>query len=293
MHAVINKNLISRMLSQALSNPVDVGELSAVGGGSISRTYKLQSSAGMFFLKLNEAENAVEMFQTEANGLNILRDKSAFTIPRVISLDSEDGTAYLLMDLIVSANRSSNYWEDLAVKLAGLHRQTSAKFGLSENNFIGSLPQQNNFADDWSSFFIDKRILPMVNMAVNNGLVTNAFVADIEVVLRKIVELMPKEPPALVHGDLWSGNLLVEGHGQPCLIDPAVYYGHREMDIAFSQLFGGFGQRFYETYQEVYPMEPGFDSRIDLYNLYPLLVHLNLFGRSYLGQIEHIIGRFT
>jgi protein-ribulosamine 3-kinase len=293
MHAVINKNLISRMLSQALSNPVDVGELSAVGGGSISRTYKLQSSAGMFFLKLNEAENAVEMFQTEANGLNILRNKSAFTIPRVISLDSEDGTAYLLMDLIVSANRSSNYWEDLAVKLAGLHRQTSAKFGLSENNFIGSLPQQNNFADDWSSFFIDKRILPMVNMAVNNGLVTNAFVADIEVVLRKIVELMPKEPPALVHGDLWSGNLLVEGHGQPCLIDPAVYYGHREMDIAFSQLFGGFGQRFYETYQEVYPMEPGFDSRIDLYNLYPLLVHLNLFGRSYLGQIEHIIGRFT
>jgi len=293
MHAAIDKNRLNKMLSQALSKPIKVSELYAVGGGSISSTYKLHSSAGMFFLKVNEGEVADDMFKTEASGLSLLREKSNFSIPRVISLDSEDGTAYLLMDFIDSANRSRNYWEDLAVKLAGLHQQTSSRFGHIKDNFIGSLPQQNNFSEDWSSFFIDRRILPMVNMAVNNGLVTNAFVAKIELVISEITKLMPEESPALVHGDLWSGNLMVDSQGQPCLIDPAIYYGHREMDIAFTHLFGGFGQQFYEAYQEIYPMEPDFAGRLDLYNLYPLLVHLNLFGRSYLGQIENILNRFT
>ena len=293
MHATINKNLITRLLSQALAKPVEINELRSVGGGSISRAYKISSSAGMFFLKVNDRENASTMFRTEANGLDLLREKSTFTIPQVVSSYNEGNTAYLLMDFIDSLSRKNNYWEDLGIKLAELHRQTNSSFGLSENNFIGSLPQQNDFAEDWSSFFIDHRILPMVKMAINNGLVTNAFVANIEIVLNNIVDLMPKETPAFVHGDLWSGNLMVDAKGQPCLIDPAVYYGHREMDIAFSHLFGGFDQRFYETYQDVYPLEPGFDNRLDLYNIYPLLVHLNLFGRSYLGQIENIIARFT
>ena len=293
MYAVIDKDHLSKLLSQALSKPVEVGELRAVGGGSISSTYKIQSSAGMYFLKVNEGERALEMFKTEVNGLDILREKSSFVIPRVISLVNKGSTAYLVMEFINSSARSSNYWQDLAVKLAGLHKHTNTKFGFNGDNFIGSLSQQNDSEEDWSSFFINRRILPMVKMAVDGGLVTKAFVAEIDLVLSKIVELMPKEPPALVHGDLWSGNLMVDSHGYPCLIDPAVYYGHREMDIAFSHLFGGFGQQFYDTYQEVFPMEPGFDNRMDLYNLYPLLVHLNLFGRSYLGQIEHIISRFT
>ena len=293
MYAVIDKDHLSKLLSQALSKPVEVCELRAVGGGSISSTYRIQSSAGMYFLKVNEGEKAMKMFKTEANGLDILREKSSFVIPRVISLVNKGSIAYLVMEFINSSARSSNYWLDLAVKLAGLHKHTYTKFGFDEDNFIGSLPQQNDSEEDWSSFFINRRILPMVKMAVDGGLVTKAFVAGINLVLSKIVELMPKEPPALVHGDLWSGNLMVDSHGHPCLIDPAVYYGHREMDIAFSHLFGGFGQRFYDTYQEVFPMEPGFDNRMDLYNLYPLLVHLNLFGRSYLGQIEHIISRFT
>jgi fructosamine-3-kinase len=293
MHAVINKNQLSELLSQALSKPVEVSGLSPVGGGSISSTYKILSSAGMFFLKVNEGENASMMFKTEAEGLELLHKKSAFTIPQVISVSSDGNTALLLMNFIDSSSKGNNYWQELGINLAALHRQINSIFGLSENNFIGSLPQQNNFAGDWSSFFIDRRILPMVKMAVNNGLVTNAFVVKIEIVLNNIADLLPKEPPALVHGDLWSGNLMVDSNGHPCLIDPAVYYGHREMDISFSHLFGGFDNQFYETYQEIFPLEPGFDTRIDIYNLYPLLVHLNLFGRSYLGQIENILARFT
>ena len=293
MHAVINKIRLSEILSQELSQPVEVSGLSPVGGGSISSTYKILSSAGMFFLKVNDAEYAGAMFKIEAEGLALLRENSSFTIPQVISINNESNRAFLIMDYIESSSRNRNYWENLGGSLAELHKQTNLSFGLIHDNYIGSLPQQNKFADDWSSFFIERRILPMVKLAVNNGLVTNAFVAKIELALIEIVELMPKDPPALVHGDLWSGNLMVDSSGQPCLIDPAVYYGHREMDIAFSHLFGGFEQRFYEVYQDVYPLEPGFDSRIDIYNLYPLLVHLNLFGRSYLGQIEHILTRFT
>jgi fructosamine-3-kinase len=115
---------------------------------------------------------------------------------------------------------------------------------------------------------------------------------DMERTLPKILDLMPKEPPALVHGDLWSGNLMVDEQGNPCLVDPAVYYGHREMDIAFSRLFGGFSHDFYLSYHEAFPMEPGIENRIDLYNLYPLFVHLNLFGRSYFGQIDMTVSRF-
>lgn len=293
MHAVINKNRLSELLTQSLYQDIEVNGLSAVGGGSISSTYKISSSAGMFFLKVNDAENAVAMFKTEAKGLDMLRENSSFTIPRVISLNNERDTAFLLMDYIDSSSRNKNYWDNLGGSLAELHKQTNTSFGLSENNFIGSLPQQNNFTEDWPSFFINRRILPMVKMAVNSGLVTTDFVAKIELVLNNIVELIPKEPPALVHGDLWSGNLMVDANGKPCLIDPAVYYGHREMDLAFSHLFGDFEQRFYEVYQDVYPLEQGFDRRIDIYNLYPLLVHLNLFGRSYLGQIENILATFT
>ena len=293
MYASIEQNLLSKMLSQAFSRPVEAGELRPVGGGSISSTYKLQSSEGNVFLKVNRGKNATEMFDAEANGLATIREKSSFVIPRVIGSYNEKGTAYLFMDFIETSNRSSNYWDELAINLAGLHRHSHSKFGFKGNNFIGSLPQQNDYADDWPSFFGNQRIRPMVKMAFDKNLISKSFVLIIESALKNITALMPEEPPALVHGDLWSGNLMIDPNGAPCLVDPAIYYGHREMDIAFSHLFGGFSQRFYQAYAEGYPMQPGFDNRIDLYNLYPLLVHLNLFGRSYLSQIEGIIARFT
>ncbi|RLD24667.1 MAG: ketosamine-3-kinase [Bacteroidetes bacterium] len=293
MYAVINKEHLSRLLSDELSDTLEVEDLSPVGGGSISQTYKARTSTGTFFIKVNSDPDAEVMFRAESSGLDLLREKSSFNIPQVISVFTDAGTAYLVMSFIEAAGRSSMFWNNLSTHLAELHKQTSKKFGLHENNFIGALPQKNDFEDDWQSFFSARRILPMVEMAINTGLVEKSFVINIEDVLGRIVDLMPVEPPALVHGDLWSGNLIVDALGEPCIIDPAVYYGHREMDIAFSHLFGGFNREFYEIYNEVYPLEPGFDERVDLYNLYPLLVHLNLFGRSYLGQIENIISRFT
>ena len=293
MYDVIHIEQLSNILSQALATSVTIEEVQRIDGGSISQTYRIRTTEDNYFIKVNNDINAELMFKAEASGLDLLRANSSFNIPKVASVLSDNNTSYLVMSFIESSRRSRKYWHYLGQKLAVLHKTSNNKFGLHESNYIGSLPQQNDFEEDWPSFFANRRIIPMVVLAVNEGLVAKSFVTSVESVLKKIVELMPNEQPALVHGDLWSGNLIVDSQGQPCLIDPAVYYGHREMDIAFSHLFGGFDREFYEAYQEAYPMDPDFDGRIDLYNLYPLLVHLNLFGRSYLGQIENILARFT
>jgi len=292
MHGRIETRHLSKLLSKAFARPVNDIRVIPVGGGSINSTYQLQSSAGAFFLKVNNGLDAEAMFKAEIGGLDLLRIKSSFTIPHVKTMFSDGQATYLLMDYIKSANRSNKYWQELAIKLAELHKHTQNKFGLVNDNFIGSLPQHNAYENDWHSFFVNQRIMPMVKLAFDKKIIAKGFIADIEAVLNNITDLMPEEPPALVHGDLWSGNIMVDSQGNACLVDPAVYYGHREMDLAFSHLFGGFSQLFYHTYQEVYPMQPDFNKRIAIYNLYPLLVHLNLFGKSYLGDVEQIIARF-
>lgn len=293
MHANIDLNTLSKILSENLDEKVIIQDAINVGGGSISSTYKLLSTDRFFFLKLNSSPMAEVMFRAEVRGLEILNRYSQFDIPEVITLSSDGERAYLIMELIESAAKTKTYWQELGTKLAALHRNNSAKFGLEEDNFIGSLPQKNKLENDWPTFFINQRIVPMIKTASNNNLIEKGERVKLESSLSKIIELMPVEPPALIHGDLWSGNQITNAQGEPCLIDPAVYYGHREMDIAFSHLFGGFESEFYQSYQEAFPMEPGFSQRIDLYNLYPLLVHLNLFGRSYISQINSTTSRFT
>jgi fructosamine-3-kinase len=293
MHANIDLDYLSKVLSDQLGETLIIKDVRPIGGGSISSTYRISSTNKAFFLKVNRSRNAEAMFKAEVNGLELLRKFSTFSIPEVITVSRNEYNSFLIMELIVSSIKTKDYWQDLAIKLAELHRQRNSHFGLEEDNFIGSLPQNNSFEADWAAFFINQRIAPMTKMAFDNNLIENRERSALESALINITDLMPKEPQALLHGDLWSGNLLTDGTGEPCLIDPAVYFGHREMDIAFSKLFGGFKHKFYECYQDMYPMEPGFNQRRDLYNLYPLLVHLNLFGRSYIGQINSIISRFT
>ncbi|MEN8248338.1 MAG: fructosamine kinase family protein [Bacteroidota bacterium] len=288
----MEKSTVVEFLERVLSRPVEVYSFKAVGGGSISNAYKLETSTGNYFLKADSRAEAAQMFRAEGKGLKLLRANSRFTIPDFIGRDAGSSTAMLLMEHINSAARNKTYWQDLGAWLAELHRTTQQDFGLDTHNFIGSLPQQNNYESTWGEFFINQRIIPQARLALRNGLISASFMEDVETTLPEIINLMPEEPPSLVHGDLWSGNLMVDEKGSPCLVDPAVYFGHREMDIAFSRLFGGFSHEFYQSYHNAYPMEPGIEGRIDLYNLYPLFVHLNLFGRSYFGQIEMIISRF-
>ncbi len=289
----MDTGIIAGLLRKKSGQKIEVLGFQPVGGGSINAAYKVITTAAPFFLKVNRGAQAATMFAAEVKGLNLLRRRSGFTIPQVITLHTQGNASYLLMEFIEAAGRRAGYWRELAVKLAGLHRQKADFFGLDHDNFIGSLPQSNTKTTGWPAFFATQRITPMLKLAFDRHLVDKGFTRDVEAVLNRLTSMMPTEPPALLHGDLWSGNLMVDAAGNPCLVDPAVYYGHREMDLAFSHLFGGFSAEFYRAYAEVYPLEPGFEERLDLYNLYPLFVHLNLFGRSYFGQLNAIISRFA
>lgn len=286
-------NELNEAVRAILRKELEIENLRSVGGGSINRAYALKTSAGDFFLKANNEPMANAMFEAEIDGLASLREASSFVIPEVYGALEHKNTAYLLMDLIDSAAMQPGYWQELGNNLADLHRVVNDEFGYHRANFIGSLPQTNHAALNWGEFFIHQRMMPMIRRARDRGLVDLSFVSKFEKAMPAVVSEMPVEPASLVHGDLWSGNLIVDANGQPTIIDPAVYFGHREMDLAFSQMFGGFSQEFYDSYNEAYPLESGFSRRVDLYNLYPYLVHLNLFGRSYFGHIEQTIKKFT
>jgi fructosamine-3-kinase len=168
---------------------------------------------------------------------------------------------------------------------------TADQFGLHQDNFIASLGQDNTTNTSWTKFFIENRLEPLIGKAFYDSLISEKFLYRFREIYAKLESIFPKEKPALLHGDLWSGNVLRDNSGNPALIDPAVYYGNREMDLAFSRLFGGFDEGFYQAYEAVFPLEPDFEIRTDIYNLYPLLVHLHLFGKSYLSGIEKTINR--
>ncbi|MCL4127062.1 UNVERIFIED_CONTAM: hypothetical protein GTU68_010994 [Idotea baltica] len=179
------------------------------------------------------------------------------------------------------------------MKLAKLHRSTDPDFGWKHDNYIGSLPQKNTTHTQWSDFFIEERIQPQLRRAINGGKVDKHIHSGFEKLFQQVEKLFPKEPPSFIHGDLWGGNLLTDTNGAPVLIDPAVYYGHREMELAFMTLFDSQPPQFYEAYESIYPLDSGWMDRIEICNLYPLLVHVNLFGGGYIESVLHILRRFT
>jgi len=171
-------------------------------------------------------------------------------------------------------------------------RLTNTNFGLDYNNYIGSLHQQNNLHPTWVDFFINERLQPQIKLARDNNEIDSTTILKFENLYKKLDEVFPKEKPALLHGDLWSGNFMSDEKGESVIMDPTVYYGHREMDIAMAKLFGGFDAEFYSSYNEHYPLENGWEQRINVCNLYPLMVHVNLFGGGYLGQVKSILSKF-
>lgn len=283
--------IYEQVISETLGQMAQLKSASLVAAGNHNQGIRLDTTEGAFFLKLN-FDHERNILAKESEGLELLRKSTFLKVPQTFGHGRIADYNFLLSEFIPSARQQLDYWENMGLGLAHLHLNTSKQFGMNHDNFIASLHQGNHQSNNWTDFFVTQRLEPMLGKAYFERLIPLDFLKKFQSIYPKLDAIFPKEKPALLHGDLWSGNVICDGEGQPCLIDPAVYYGHREMDLAFSKLFGGFDSRFYEAYESIVPLEPGFESRMGIYNLYPLLVHLNLFGTAYLPGIEKIVKHF-
>ena len=276
---------------QSTGKSVEIRFMYFITGGCINQSIQLITSDGTYFLKWNE-EAMLDMFHKEAQGLALLRANTNMAIPQVLGYGKIGSKSYLLLEFIDSSYPKPNYWQSFGEQLAQMHKNSeNSYFGLGHNNYIGKLAQSNEPTENWLEFFIEKRLRVQFGLAYYNGLIDAHYLKKIDVLHKKLEGFFPQESPSLLHGDLWAGNAIAGNHGEPCLFDPAVYYGHREMEMAFTKLFGGFEPAFYDAYQSVYPFQEGFEERKDIYNLYPLMVHANLFGTSYLSGVDKILKR--
>lgn len=283
---------LGELISRHTGSYAEVEREVPVGGGSINDCYRLDTNLGRFFLKVNAADRHPSFFEAEADGLRRLRAAGVIRVPQVIAFGEDHDDTFLLMEHIDGGLKSEGFAMALGRGFARLHACTNPTFGLERDNYIGSLRQRNTASDDWAVFYIEARLEPLVRMAHDNGRLDDATALRFERLFRRMEDLFPKEPPALLHGDLWSGNVLCDTASAPVLIDPAVYYGHREMDIAMSRLFGGFDEAFYHAYTAQWPLEQGWEDRTALAQLYPLLIHVNLFGGGYAQQVREALNRY-
>lgn len=298
-----NYDSFAKALVSLFGTSVSVVHTDRLSGGDINKAYGLTLNTGdHIFMKANAKQNAA-FFTAEAAGLMAIKSTSAIKTPEILCTGTDNGEdvgySFLLLKFIESSAPRNDYWEVFARELAALHKadtgniiEDSSKFGFIQDNFIGSTAQINACSDSWISFFRDNRLFPQFKAA------DRYFSAEDRSKITKLLDhleefLIEPSKPSLIHGDLWSGNVMCSSEGKAMLIDPAAYVGHFEADIAMTELFGGFPQEFYSAYRESNPMESGYEERRDLYNLYQLLNHLNLFGTNYLAPVLSIVGEYV
>lgn len=265
---------------------------SPLSGGDINRAYRLSFRDGTsLFIKKNSVDN-LDFFRAEAEGLEALGRGDGPSVPSPLGYGRDGREAFLLLPMMEAPKKNRDYWERFGRELARLHRQRNqTRFGFSGDNYIGATPQKNGFSINWIDFFRSRRLEYQIELARDSldSLLSRRLLA----LLDRLDDLLDEpDHPSLLHGDLWGGNVLAGSDGAAWLIDPAVYYGHREADLAMTELFGSFPSAFYGAYHEIYPIDRGYKQRRDLYNLYHMLNHLNLFGQSYLASVRSIVDRY-
>lgn len=286
---------IADILSIQLNQPVQDVFVKSIGGGSINQTYQLRlSNQQQFFCKMNKAAAFPQMFLKEKRGLQILNYSGVIQVPNVVAYSVFENQQILMLEWIESGSKDKSFFKLFGQQLAALHHNTHAHFGLDDDNYMGSIPQSNTQHTDWCFFFIQQRLAPLLKKCSDRHLLTSQDASLFEVLYTKLPRIFDGEQkPALLHGDLWSGNYMCNGKGQPVLIDPAVYYGHPAIDLGLTTLFGGFDTSFYESYAYHQPLPNNYQQQWAVCNLYPLLIHLLLFGSGYLNSIRQTLKAYA
>ncbi len=280
---------IDTQISQVTDEQFQTQQRRSVGGGCINQGYCLTDGKRTFFVKLNQASQ-VAMFEAEALGLEQMYDTATIRVPKPICFGIAGNSCYIVLEWLEMGRGNSQSSQDMGRKLAQMHKKSLGKrFGWDINNTIGSTPQINTWTENWVEFFTKHRLGYQFQLAKRRG---GSF-PQADELLNAIPELLAghEVQPSLVHGDLWGGNAGFIDNGEPVIFDPATYYGDREVDIAMTEVFGGFPAAFYQGYNEVFPLNYGYEKRKNLYNLYHILNHFNLFGGGYGSQANGMIAR--
>lgn len=281
-------------LRRLYGDDVTIDRRKTVGGGCINRAALLELSNGKAVFLKEHGLHPKGMMAAEAAGLAALGSLGAIRVPTPLAYWEESGNQYLLLEYLSQGSRKSDFWEEFGRSMAALHQGSEpGPFGFEGDNYIGSTPQKNDWRESWIDFFGRNRLLFQIELAEKRGLADR----DMSRGVRKLIErldtiLVEPDKRALLHGDLWSGNYMVGPDGSAAIIDPAAYYGHPEADIAMTELFGSLGGPFYAAYREAGGLDPGYSDRRDLYNLYHMINHLNLFGGGYAGSVRSIVKRY-
>lgn len=280
---------IARSIADAVAAPFRIESRAGIGGGCINAAFRIDGGGRTYFVKTN-APSALDMFAAEAAGLAEIGRSRTVRVPQPVCHGGNRQAAWLVLEWIDfrGAQRDSN--RALGRALAALHRMTAPQFGWQRDNTIGATPQINALCSNWNEFWREHRLGYQLALAAKNG-APKSLLAKGERLARDFPVLLEgcAVKPALLHGDLWGGNAGFDATGTPLIFDPAVYYGHREADLAMTELFGGFGADFHAAYREAYPLDAGYPTRRQLYNLYHVLNHYNLFGSGYARQAESMV----
>ena len=300
---ILTANSLDQAITTLFGDNLRIVSKRPVHGGDINESYCLSLSDGSaVFMKCNTIKN-LSFFEAEAKGLEALRGTETIGVPKALAMgtDKAQKMSFLLMEYLEPAAKLTRYWEMFGRELAMLHRADCTEyaeaaegrpFGFAHDNYIGASPQINAPKEDWTTFFRECRLIPQIKMA------ERYFDSKMQKQFTKLMDLLDSylvdpEFPSLIHGDLWSGNAVCGPNGKAWILDPAVYVGHYEAELAMTELFGGNPQSFYDAYHEVTPIDSGYHDRRDLYNLYHMLNHLNLFGGTYLGSVQRILNRYV
>ncbi len=289
----MTNELLQGALEKVLGKKAQIYGFHQIGGGEVNQFYKALTDYGVYFLKVHESNLYPKLFQRELLGLQTIQKTNTIQVNHAIGICEVGGYDFLVFEYIEPVPLKANYWAILGEQLAQMHHQTNRSFGFVEDNFIGVLPQINHRGGNWGQLYVKNRLIPNVRRAADMMLLDASIILKFEQFFKLVEFAFPEEGPALLHGNLWTENVLVSTDGNPMLSNPSVYFGHREMDLAMTKMVGSFPSAFYKAYHETFPLENDWEIRLEFGQMYYALINLNTYGYPYLNEVKQRLNRWV